>query len=450
VSGSTVGHRLSAVFAAATVGLSLVAAAPPAQAVKIDVVRSPGGIEAWLVQDQTVPLIAINFAFRGGSSQDPADKPGVANVVSALLDEGAGPYDSRALHQELDARAVEFRFSADRDHFRGSLRVLNEHRDGAFDLLRLMLTEPHFGAPEVERIRRQIVAGLVRDLNRPGEVAARAWWAKAFPDHPYGRSTKGTVESVQGITIDDLRAYRQRVFARDHLTVAMIGDITPEAAGKLLDQVFGGLAGEAQLVAVPDVVVHGIGRQVVHEMDVPQTSIVFGGAGVPRKDPDFIAAYVVNHILGGGSFTSRLYEEVREKRGLAYSVHSSLVWLKHAAFMIGSTATSSDSTPEALAIITREIERMRKEGPTAEELAKAKSFLKGSYALDFDTSTNIISRLVQIQIDDLGIDYIERRNALIDAVSLEDAKRAAKRVAEGGLLVSIAGRAPGTSKGPGG
>jgi zinc protease len=251
---------------------------------------------------------------------------------------------------------------------------------------------------------------------------------------------KGTVESVQTITPDDLKTYRKRVFARDRLKVALIGDITPEAAGKLLDEVFGGLAAKGDLTPVPDIALHGIGQRIVREVDVPQASVVFGGAGIPRSDPDFIAAYVVNHILGGGSFSSRLYNEVREKRGLAYSVYESLVWLRHAAFVIGGTATRADRTADALEIISAEVKRMREEGPTADELAKSKAFLTGSYALNFDTSTKIIALLTQMQIDNLGIDYANRRNKLIEAVTLDDAKRAARRMFEGGMLVTVAGR----------
>jgi zinc protease len=455
VSGFALLNPLRAALAAMIVAAALMFGPAPASALKIDVVKSPGGIEAWLVQDATVPLVAISFAFRGGTSQDPADKPGVANMMSALLDEGAGPYDSRAFHQKLDEQAVEFHFTAGRDYFRGSLRVLKEHRDGAFELLRLMLNEPHFNPPEVERVRRQLHSALLRDTNQPGDMAARAWWSTAFPDHPYGRPVKGTPDSVNAIAIDDLKAFRQRVLARDGLKVALIGDITPEAAGKLLDHVFGGLAAKGDLKPVPDIALHGIGQRVVREVDVPQASVVFGGAGIPRNDPDFIAAYVVNHILGGGSFSSRLYNEVREMRGLAYSVHESLVWLRHTSLVIGGTATRADRTADALGIIESEIKRMREEGPTADELEKAKSFLKGSYALNFDTSTKIIGQLVQMQIDGLGTDYVNERNKLVEAVTIEAAKRAAHRLYKGGILVTVAGRPNGLSssmpaKAPGG
>jgi zinc protease len=182
---------------------------------------------------------------------------------------------------------------------------------------------------------------------------------------------------------------------------------------------------------------------------VPQASVTFGGAGIARHDPDFMAAFIVNHILGGGSFSSRLYKEVREKRGLAYGVFDTLVWLNHAAVLIGGTGTRNEATGEAIQVIEDEFRLMAKEGPTAEELTKAKTYLKGSFALGLDTSSKIANQLVQMQLDNLGIDYIERRPALIEAVTLEDTKRVAKRLLDPGMLVTVTGRPKGiTSKGP--
>lgn len=440
--------RLRAAWTVVALALTFVIAVPVAQAMTIEAIKSPGGIPAWLVRSAAVPIVAINFAFRGGSAQDPADRPGVASMVTALLDEGAGKYDSRAFHQELDARAVDFRFSAGRDYFRGSLRVLKDNRDAAFELLRLMLSEPHFDPTAVERIRTQLESDAIREANRPGEIASRAWWSTAYPSHPYGRSERGTPESLAKITIDDLKAYRQHIFARDGLTVALVGDIGPETAGKLLDAVFGGLPAKGELEPVPDVAPKGAGQRIVRTVDVPQSSVVFGGAGLARNDPDFMTAYIVNYILGGGSVSSRLYDEVREKRGLVYSIYESLIWLTHTAATIGGFGTRSGETAAAVALVEHEIARMRESGPTADELAKAKSFLKGSYALNLDTSTKIAAQLVQIQIDKLGIDYIDRRGAMIDAVTLDDTRRVAKRLYDGGILLTVAGRAQGLTPKP--
>jgi zinc protease len=237
----------------------------------------------------------------------------------------------------------------------------------------------------------------------------------------------------------------RRVFARNNLKIAVVGDIDAAATGAMLDKVFGGLPAKADLTAVSNVNLEGLGHRVVVDLDVPQAVVTFGGPGIPRKDPDFMAAYIVNHILGGGSFSSRLYREVREKRGLAYSVYSQLVWLDHAAMLMGGTGTRAERAGDTVEIIEHEIRRLADSGPTDEELTNAKSYLKGSYALGFDTSAKIAGQLVQIQLDELGIDYIDRRSALIDAVSIEDVRRASKRLLDSGLLVTVVGRAQGAN-----
>jgi zinc protease len=334
-------------------------------------------------------------------------------------------------------------FSARRDQFHGSLRVLNEHREEAFDLLRMALSQPRFDTEAVERVRGQVISGLRRETTSPDSIAGRAWWNAAFPDHPYGRESKGSLDSVPAITIGDLRDFTRRVFARNGLTISIVGDIDARTAGEFIDRAFGGLPEKNDLVPVKDVAPAGLGRRIVVDVNVPQAVITFGGVGIARKDPDFMAAYIVNHILGGGTFSSRLYREVREKRGLAYGVSQNLVWFSHAALLIGGTATRADRTAEALSIIEAETKRMAEDGPTADEFAAAKDYLKGAYPLSLDTSSKIAGQLTQIQLDNLGIDYIKRRGAMIDAVTLDDAKRAAKRVFGNGMLVTIAGRPKG-------
>lgn len=423
--------------------VAFVGGAPAASAMKIEKIVSPGGIEAWLVREQATPLVALNYAFHGGSSQDTPEKSGTANLVADMLDEGAGDLDSKAYHERLEQRAIEMSFRVGRDYFFGSVRTLNEHRDEAFDLLRLALTKPRFDADALERVRGQELAGLRRETTNPNDLASRAWWSAAFPNHPYGRETKGSLETVPRITADDLRDYVKRAFARNELTISIVGDIDAKAAGELIDRAFGGLPAKNDLKPVPEATPRGLGRRIVINLDVPQAVVTFGGTGIERNDPDFMAGYIVNHILGGGSFSSRLYREVREKRGLAYGVSDSLVWFKRAAVILGGTATRADRTADALEIIEKETKRMAEEGPTPDELAAAKSFLKGSYALSLDTSGKIAAQLTQIQLDKLGIDYIERRGAMIDAVTIEDAKRVAKRLYGGGMLVTVAGRPKG-------
>jgi len=419
----------------------LLAAAPlPGQATTVERIVSPGGIAAWLVREPSVPLIAVDFAFRGGANQDPVDKPGVATMMASLLDEGAGDIDSTTFHERVEAKAIEVSFGATRDYISGSLRTLTENQDEAVELLRLALTAPRFDAADVERIREQLLAGLRRATTSPNDLANQRWWATAFPDHPYGRPVRGTLQSVPTITVEDLRTFVRSVFARDALKIAIVGNIDAAAASKLVDRVFGNLPATGGLSSVALASPQGLGRKIAIDLDVPQSVVLIGGAGIPRKDPDFMAAFVLNHVLGGSAFSSRLYKEVRETRGLAYSVYSAVFPLDYAALFMSGTATRADRAGQTLEVLEAEIRKLAESGPTEDELVKAKSFLAGSYALRFDTSAKIAEQLVQIQLENLGIDYIDKRNGMVEAVTMADVKRAAKRLLDGGMLTTMVGR----------
>jgi zinc protease len=443
-------RRLLTAWLLAAAALVATHASQATAAANIERVRSRGGIEAWLVREPSLPLLAINFSFLGGASQDPEQKPGVGYLVAALLDEGAGELDAKAFQQRIEDHAVQLRFSVTRDYFQGSIRLLRERMKPSLDLLRLALSRPRFEADAIERIRAQVLSGLKRETTNPGRLAERTWWRAAFDGHPYGRPTNGTLESVPAIGVEDLRGYARRVLTRASLKIAAVGDIDAATLGDMLDRTFGALPESGDLQPVPDRTMGGAGARIVVPLAVPQSVVQMGGVGVARSDPDFIAAYIVNHILGGGSFTSRLYSEVREKRGLAYGVFSYLLSLRHSALFLASTQASAERTAEAIELMQSEIRRMVEHGPTTEELAKAKAYLKGSYALNFDTSTKIASMLLQIQLDELGIDYIDRRNGLIDAVTAADARRAAGRLAKGGLLVTVVGQPKGLTAKPSG
>jgi zinc protease len=433
--------RRAATLVVAGLALAMLASAPSHAAAKIQRLVSPGGIEAWFVQDATVPLIAMEYAFKGGSGQDPADKPGTGNMVAGLLDEGAGDLDSKTYHERLDRRAIELSFSATRDYFRGSLRMLKDNKDEAFELLQLALTSARFDAADVERIRAQVISGLRRDTTNPSSLASRKFLEVAFGDHPYGRSAYGTLDSVPKIDVSDMKAYVGRNIARDSLRISVVGDIDADALGKLLDKTFGGLPAKASLTPIPEIEAAKPPQRAFVPLDVPQTVVTFGGPGIRRHDPNFMAGYVVNHILGGGS-SSRLYKEVREKRGLAYSIYESLLWMDRSALFIGNTGTRADRAGETVDAIEKEIRRIAEDGPTQKELDEAKSYLKGSQMLALDTSSKLAAALLQYQLDRLPIDYIEKRNALVDAVTLDDARKAAQTLWGKGLLTVIVGRAP--------
>ena len=411
----------------ATLTILLVSVAP-AHAVKVEKVVSPGGIEAWLVRDNSIPITAIEFSFRGGAAGDPKGKTGLASMVSSLLDEGAGDLDSQAFQDRLERLSIRMSFSAGLETFRGSFKTLNRNRDEAVSLLRLALNEPRFDAEAIERMRRQITAGLKRKSTDPNIVASRVWRRAVFGNHPYGRPVDGTLGSIADITADDLRGFVTSRFAHDNLIVGAVGDISAAELAPMLDRIFGELPAKTPQAAPDDAKPAAEGETFVVQMDIPQSVVVFGQQGIRRNSPDYYAAFVMNYILGGGGFSSRLYTEVREKRGLAYSVYSYLNPMQRAALISGGVATRNDQVAQSIAIIREEWGRMRETGPSAEEVADAKTYLNGSFPLRLSSTSNIARMLVAMQYHDLGIDYIDRRDDFINAVSLEDVKRVARRI----------------------
>ncbi len=403
----------------------LAAVAAPAAAVDVQRVVSPGGIVAWLVEERTVPFVSLRFAFRGGAALDPAGKEGLAALVSGLLNEGAGDLDALAYQTALEDNAVRLGFEAGTDEFGGTIQTLTERREEAFRLLALALTRPRFDADAVERVRAQLLRRLERETTDANAIARRLWLRTAFGDHPYARPSGGTLDGVRALGRDDLANFVRDHFARDRLVLGAAGDIDAAALGRLLDSTFGALPESGIAFAVAETAPPASGAVVVERLAQPQSVVVWGQRGPKRDDPDYYAAYVMNQILGGGGFTSRLYDEVREKRGLAYGVYSYLAPRAHAGLYLGGVATRNDRAAESLAVVRAEFARMRDEGVTEQELADAKRYLTGSFPLRLDSNNEVAAILVGMQIAGLGIDYLDHRDDLVEAVSREDVARVA-------------------------
>lgn len=407
--------------------LALVVAWPVA-ATEIQRVRSPGGIEAWLVEDGSIPVISFRFSFRGGGALDPRGRTGLANMVSVLLDEGADELDSQAFQGALDDIVASIGFDAGTERFHGSLRTLSEHRTRAFALLGKALTAPRFDTEPVERIRRQIAAGIESGKDNPRRIAGRTWSRLVYGDHPYARPLAGTRRTVATIDVGDMRRFVRERLVRDGLVVGVAGDISANELARRLDEVFGGLPASGAPADIPEPTPAVEGRLEIVRKPVPQSIVVFGQAGVKRDDPDYYAAYVMNHLLGGGGRTSRLNEEIREKRGLVYSVHTYLSLRDRSGTIVGQLATANARVKAALDIVRGEWDRMARDGVDEGDLAAAKRYLNGSFPLRLDSTRAIARMLVAIQESKLGIDYIERRASLIDAVSVSDIRRVARRL----------------------
>jgi zinc protease len=414
--------------------------ARPADAVTIEKVESPGGIVAWLVEDHSVPVVSTSIAFRGGAALDPDDKAGLAEFTADLLDEGAGELDSTAYQSKLEDLAASLDFDVDQDNISARLRTLSANIAPTYDLLHLALTDPRFDAAPVARIRAELLDSIKRDLHQPEALAYRLWMKSSFAGSPYARSTRGTAQSITAITPDDMRGLVHARFAKDALVIGVVGDITPAALKPLLDKTFGGLPAHAAPDPLGDIAVQRSDAVIVSDLPVPQSVVVFGQRGIKRDDPDWYAALIVLNILSSGGLTSRVALEVREQRGLAYSVSASLDPLRHAGLILGHVASRNARVAQAIDLIREEWRRMHDSGPTAKELAAAKTYLTGSFPLNLDSTSRIASILVSMQLDHLGIDYLSRRSALIDEVSLADAQRVARRLLDpDGLFFVVVG-----------
>lgn len=399
--------------------------APGVGAITIERVSGTNGLSAWLVEDHALPVVSIRFALPGGAALDPPGKGGLAAMAAALLDEGAGPYDSAAFKTRLEDIAADLRFAAGRDELGARFRSLKAHLPEAAGLLRAALTSPRFEPDAIERVRGQFIASLSQQAHNPRSLSDRMWMRDAFENHAYGGNVDGSVRSVAAITREDLVGFAGQRLRRAGLVIGAVGDITPAELTALIDRLFGGLPDGSDDPPVAETKPADNGGVLITRQAVPQSAVTFGQVGPKRDDPDWYAARLVNDVLGGGGFRGRLMREIREKRGLAYSISTDLVSFRHAGLILGTVATENARVAESIALIRAEWRRMRDDGPSEAELDLAKDFVIGSFPLSLDTTARVASLLVEIQRENLGIDYLDRRAAMFGAVTLDQAKRVA-------------------------
>ncbi len=422
---------------------ALVLAFPAAGEVRIKEVVSPMGITAWLVEDHSIPFTALELRFRGGTSLDAPGKRGAIHLMTGLLEEGAADLEARPYARELEALAASFGYDSSSDSMSISARFLSENRDQALVLLRNTIHHPRFDPEAIERVRGQVLSGLKSNARDPDEIARATFRRLAFGEHPYGSDGAGTVESVSALGRDDIVAAHAAVFARDRLYVGAVGDITADELGVMIDALLGDLPDTGAPFPGPAEVTLTGGVTVV-EFDTPQSVAVFGQRGIERDDPDFFAAYVLNQILGGGSFESRLMNEVREKRGLTYGVYSYLSPRDLAATYRGGVSSANDRIAEAIRVIGDEWTKMAETGVTRKEMDAAKTYLTGAFPLRFDGNGRIAKIMVGMQMQGLAIDYIATRNGKVEAVTLEDVNRVAAELLDPkGLRFVVVGKPEG-------
>ncbi len=436
-----VGAAFGASARKALMGLGLALLACPVWAeAEIQAITSPGGIKAWLVEDHGIPFTALSIRFQGGTSIDAVDKRGATNLMMGLIEEGAGDLDAQGFAAARDGLAAEFRFSADLDGVSVRARFLTENSAESLELLRQALISPRFDADAVERVRGQVLANLRSEAKDPGSIAGDALRVRMFGKHVYGLPADGTVDSVTALTREDIVAAHQAAMTRSGLTVAAAGDITADQLGAMLDGLLGALPetgadlpGRAEIAAAQ-------GLKVV-AFPGPQAVVTFAAPGIRFDDPDYFAAVVMNEILGGDRFGSRLMAELRENRGLTYGARASLSVFDQAEIISGSFSTGADTAGQAVEVLRETWAKMAAEGVSDEELNLAKRYLTGSYPLRFDGNGAIAGIMVGMQVLGLSPDYPKTRNALVEAVTAQDVARVAARLLDPGkLFVMVVGQ----------
>ena len=423
--------------------LSLVAALAllvpaAAHAITVKVVPGPTGVETWLSEEHALPMIAVNISLPGGSAYDPVDRTGLAALTASLLDEGAGDLNSDAFKQALESKAIKLSASAERDFVVVTLTMTTENADEAFRLLGMALAHPRFDADAVERMRASLLASLKQEEQNPGQIASKAWFASYFGTHPYARPSGGTASGLNAIKIDDIKSFAADHWVRDRAKVAVSGDITETQLRRYLQQVF--LALPAKPVpAIARVADAKPGSQTLPS-DQAAPVAMFGIPGPVRSDPDFIPTYVANYILGGGGFSARLMDQVRDKRGLTYGIYTALADYRSASIILGNVQSDKGKILTAIDVTKEEMAKFAQAGATAKELADAKTYLTGSFPLTFDSNAKIARNLNGFQRSGLTADYVVQRNAMINAVTLAKVNEMAKKYYDPArLTVVIAG-----------
>jgi zinc protease len=428
--------------------LAILAASPLRAEVDITEVKTPGGLKAWLLADHSIPFTALNIRFLGGTSLDEAanlgaGKRGAVNLMTALIEEGAGDLDAQGFAAARDGLAARFSFSSDADGISISAQFLTENRDAALALLADALTRPRFDQDALDRVRGQVLAGLANDAKDPSTIAAVRANAAIFGDHPYGSDDSGTAQSVAALTRADMQAAFAAAIAKDRVIIAAAGDISAQDLGVALDALLGGLPAKGAPLP-PRATPNFGGDLIVQDFPNPQSVVRFSQAGIAVSDPDFLAASLVNEILGGGRFTSRLMTQLREVRGLTYGVRTGLASLQLAETFGGGFDASNDKVAEAVAVLQDEWAKMASGDITQAEFTAAQTYMIGAYPLRFDSNGAIAAILVGMQINGFGIDYPKTRNARVAALTLDDVQRAARRLLRpDALQITIVGQPAG-------
>jgi len=403
-----------------------------AQEIKLPEIKKEtldNGLKVIVIEHHELPVVAFRLVLKSGSAYDPAGKEGLANLTAGLLRKGTKIKDATQIAEEIDFVGGTLGAGANWDATFATCYVLNKYFDTGLELLADIILDPAFKDDEIERLRRQILAGIMQQKDDPGTVAEENFRKFVFGGHPYGQPLEGTEKSVSAISREDIVSFHQTYYVPNNAILAVVGDIKTDDVLKRVKSKFASWetrqSAPLDFAQPPQIKGHQI--LLVDKPDLTQSYIKIGHFGIERKSPDYFPVRVMNYILGGGGYASRLVDEVRDKRGLTYDIRSNFdSYRLRGAFEV-STFTRIDSTLGAVQAILDQIQRMRAEKVSEKELSETKSFYTGYFPLQFETPEQIAKQILNVEIYDLGEDYIKNFRKNIDAITADDILRVAQK-----------------------
>lgn len=388
----------------------------------------PNGLTVLYLEQHALPMLEAHALIKAGSAQDPAEKAGLANMVASLLDEGTTTRTSAQLAEQIEFVGGSLGAHASEDYTSATVRVLKKDADLGISLLADVLQNPIFPKHEFDRVRSELIGQLINEKDDPGTVAMRAFTHLVFAGHPYRWPVAGTEESLPLLTQQDVQTFHAKHYVPNQTILTIVGDLTYEEATALISKYFGGWKGTAAAAAkaAPAQALTKPTLKLINK-ELTQSSIVLGHVGISRSSPDYYAVTVLNYILGAGGFGSRLMDTIRDKQGLAYGVTSQFEGRVAPGPFYISLQTRTEATNQAIASVLHELRAIRESPVTDQELAEAKAYLMGSFALRLDTTAKLAQTLSLVELHNLGLDYFTQYPRWIDRVTKEDVLRAAKQ-----------------------
>ena len=399
------------------------------------------GIILLVAETHALPMVNISVAVKAGAIYNPQGKAGVASLTAALLDEGTKTRTSKQIADEIDFIGGRLSASGGTDYSSASLVVLKKDINTGLDLLSDVLLNPVFPEDEVERKKKETLASIIADRDDPNAIASKAFYKAVFAGHPYGMPGEGDEESVEKITRDDIVNFYQKYYKPNNTIMVVVGDITLDEAVVFIRKYFSSWEkGDIQLPDIPPVEKLKKSDSILIDKSLTQANIMLGHTGISRDNPDFYAVHLMNYILGGGGFSSRLTKEIRDNKGLAYSVYSRFDVNKYPGAFSVEIQTKNETARVAIDGILAELKRIREEKVSDEELREAKAYITGSFPLKLDTNAKIGGYLMFLEYYNLGLDYLDKYTGYIQAVTKDDILKVAQKYIdpENFVLVAVA------------